>query len=347
MLNFVRRTVKGRYTVVPYSVVEDPRLSFAEKGVALALWATPEGWVFHPEEIASKSANSATTVYSALRKLEELGYVVRVKLRNERGVFIGSDYILNEIPLPDVRIPEQVVSDEAERESVANCVLNQLGSEPTWRKANLASSQLGAKRSNNYLHLINKDTLKTNTPLKEYVSPRGSTDDEQPLLFAEANVFSGVTEEKEAVPEPKAPERDGFEEFWKAYPKCQRKVAKANCRKIWARKHLDAFTDAILAALAIDAKSDDWTKENGKYIPMPSTWLNRNRHEDVQEAQEAASNPKPDTWSVLTYEDVSLGRSGEWDAWNATRAGKPPKWSIRSREWVERNRDLIICGERI
>ena len=27
-------------------------------------------------------------------------------------------------------------------------------------------------------------------------------------------------------------------------------------------------------------KSEQWTKDNGKYIPMPSTWLNQRRWED-------------------------------------------------------------------
>ena len=102
-----------------------------------------------------------------------------------------------------------------------------------------------------------------------------------------------------------------------------------------------------MTALAIDAKSSDWTKDNGKFIPMPATWLNRKRYEDVQQPQEGASNAQDDTFAVLTYDDVSKGRSLEFDSWVASKVGKPPAWSIRSREWVSANRHEILNAEKI
>ena len=68
-----------------------------------------------------------------------------------------------------------------------------------------------------------------------------------------------------------------FVNFWKHYPN---KKGKAHAEKSFNRL---SRTDQELAyddALA-RAKSDpDWTKENGKYIPMPATYLNGRRWED-------------------------------------------------------------------
>lgn len=69
-----------------------------------------------------------------------------------------------------------------------------------------------------------------------------------------------------------------FDEFWKAYP---RKVKKADARRCWSRKRLDAKADEILAHLAQRIVSDEqWLDEGGKFIPYPASWLNGDSWED-------------------------------------------------------------------
>ena len=38
--------------------------------------------------------------------------------------------------------------------------------------------------------------------------------------------------------------------------------------------------DKVLKSLSLLKNSDEWTKDDGKYIPHPSTWLNQRRWED-------------------------------------------------------------------
>lgn len=76
--------------------------------------------------------------------------------------------------------------------------------------------------------------------------------------------------------EPK-PEPAGFVEFWSAYP---RKTAKDDARRAWKKKKCAAVSSEILVAIRLAKASDDWTKEGGKYIPFPATWLNRGGWED-------------------------------------------------------------------
>ncbi len=71
---------------------------------------------------------------------------------------------------------------------------------------------------------------------------------------------------------------DGWDDFWAAYP---RKVAKPAAVKAWAKLAPDAATcKAILAAIAAQKKSPQWTKDDGQFIPHPATWLNRRQWED-------------------------------------------------------------------
>ena len=75
----------------------------------------------------------------------------------------------------------------------------------------------------------------------------------------------------------------GFREFWAAYP---RKVGKWAAWKAWRKLKITAELKAtILAAVKAHKESDPWTKDDGKFIPHPGTWLNNRRWED--EMQEA------------------------------------------------------------
>lgn len=75
------------------------------------------------------------------------------------------------------------------------------------------------------------------------------------------------------------PEGDAaFDRFWARYP---RKQDKAKARRAWSKLSPDrALVDRIMAALEIQRRSESWTREGGRYIPMPSTWLNGRRWED-------------------------------------------------------------------
>ena len=69
-----------------------------------------------------------------------------------------------------------------------------------------------------------------------------------------------------------------FERFWAAYPN---KVAKADARKAWAKlKPSPALGAKILDALAWQSESEQWTKDDGHFIPYPATWLRGERWED-------------------------------------------------------------------
>lgn len=78
-----------------------------------------------------------------------------------------------------------------------------------------------------------------------------------------------------------------FEEFWTPYPK---KQAKQPASKLWDKLRPDrALADRILARLAEQVRSSDWTKDGGQYIPLPSTYLHQRRWED--EGTTAAQTP--------------------------------------------------------
>lgn len=71
-----------------------------------------------------------------------------------------------------------------------------------------------------------------------------------------------------------------FKEFYEKYPK---KVKKQNVKK-WFEKNKPSneLFSTIMSSLEQFRGSKDWLKDNGQYIPYPSTWLNQKRWEDEE-----------------------------------------------------------------
>jgi len=71
---------------------------------------------------------------------------------------------------------------------------------------------------------------------------------------------------------------NGFDEFWLAYP---RKVGKGAARRCWKRIRPDAeLKQKILNSLASHTYSHDWSRDYGRFIPHPATFLNQERWDD-------------------------------------------------------------------
>lgn len=72
-----------------------------------------------------------------------------------------------------------------------------------------------------------------------------------------------------------------FDRFWKVYPK---HVGKDAARKAFKRvvEKRSVSVETLIAAVEKQKSWQQWTKDNGQYIPNASTWLNQARWEDEQ-----------------------------------------------------------------
>jgi hypothetical protein len=86
---------------------------------------------------------------------------------------------------------------------------------------------------------------------------------------------SRIDQSKEDPPIPPK----GFDAFWKAYPKRVGKQAAVKAWKRASKNGLPPITD-LLAILEKQKASSSWLKDNGQFIPNPTTWLNQGRWED-------------------------------------------------------------------
>lgn len=94
----------------------------------------------------------------------------------------------------------------------------------------------------------------------------------------ELNTGSTSIEESSIVEKSTEEMYVDFEDFWKIYP---RKVSKKTAVKIWiSLKVTGDLFNRIVVSLEKQKKSPQWSKNNGEYIPHPTTWLRQERWED-------------------------------------------------------------------
>jgi len=80
-----------------------------------------------------------------------------------------------------------------------------------------------------------------------------------------------------------------FEQFWLAYPnKKEKKKAREKYMRIVAKK--PGLHPTIMAALEAQKKSPQWTKDGGRYVPHPTTWLNGERWNDEVEVAKSKND---------------------------------------------------------
>ena len=136
-----------------------------------------------------------------------------------------------------------------------------------------------------------KDIFKEN--IKESIYVRNAHDQAtQDQILVEQKLEAERLEKQKAEQEAKAQSEakaeaksifekqvsKNFELFWSAYPnKKSKKEAEVKFKRIDFKKHT---FESIMSSLEKQKQSQDWIKNGGQYVPMPTTWINQERWAD-------------------------------------------------------------------
>ena len=108
-----------------------------------------------------------------------------------------------------------------------------------------------------------------------------------------------IREEKETLTSNADPFAEAFDQFWVCYPK---KKNKADAVKAFKKAIKKAPLEQMLTALDVQMQTTEWKKEDGRYIPYPSTWLNGERwNDDVTPAEMKGTRSiydEIDSWNI-------------------------------------------------
>ena len=88
-----------------------------------------------------------------------------------------------------------------------------------------------------------------------------------------------------------------FEFFWSEYPKCKRKGSKADALKTFSKYENQG--ELITRVLQLFKQDESFLKQDGEFIPSPSSWLNKKHWENdywvekLNQCKSSANHPAP------------------------------------------------------
>lgn len=237
---------------------------------------------FSQEAIAEMMGISTSTVSRSMKQLQNCKLIEMVK----QGQGKPSKIYINKLALLASNENHESQQDN-QNENQENQKDNQ--DEDVKNKTCKNASQ-EFQNENQDLHQCNSRLAPMQTNETEYsetecnnntpISPKG-----------DSAVSENLPAEKPKSEKPNV-QVERFTVFWQAYPK---KVAKGAAERAWRKiKPSAELLQEMLAAIERGKVSKQWNKDNGQYIPNPSTWLNQKRWEDELEPMFVQRTAAPD-----------------------------------------------------
>lgn len=269
----IDRDNSAPFTMVPNAVIcDDNRLSWKAKGLYVYLISRPKGWIMRLTDLVNRSKDGRDAVMAALSELEECGLIARGQCRDESG------------RLGRVRIKVHMPGGKCENQAL-----------PLTGFPVTAKPFTGNPFTDNPTHSnidLSKTDLSKNEDINTPPTPQGGS---------EVEAGQAPTRKPRRASTLSQADLALFEQWYGAYP---RKVSRGDAEKAWRSiTPSKALLEEMMAALAWQVRSHDWTKDNGSFIPYPATYLRAKKWMD-QPTAAACSNGSFSQASYETKSDV-------------------------------------------
>ena len=86
------------FTIMSNYHFKDKRLSMKAKGLLSMMLSFPDDWQYSLNGLVAASKEGLTAIRAMVQELEENGYLVRRRLRNEHGRMASVAYDIYEVP---------------------------------------------------------------------------------------------------------------------------------------------------------------------------------------------------------------------------------------------------------
>ncbi|TAV00333.1 helix-turn-helix domain-containing protein [Rhizobium ruizarguesonis] len=94
-MNKLRKAPSG-FTMVPNALIRSSDLSLKAKGLYCLLFSKPDNWIYMEEALVNESADGRESYRSGIKELVESGWLTKVQVRDDKGVFSHIDWHLSD-----------------------------------------------------------------------------------------------------------------------------------------------------------------------------------------------------------------------------------------------------------
>lgn len=112
-MSTVRVGRRKKFTTVDRRTINDARLSLRALGLLVWILDKPDEWSANSAQIAREVKEGRDAVRAAMREMEEAGYLVRTKVRSDRGRWSTESVVHERPPKTGFQAPEIPASDDA------------------------------------------------------------------------------------------------------------------------------------------------------------------------------------------------------------------------------------------
>lgn len=211
-----------------------------------------------PSRLLSQNINVSNSI-SKLSLLEEVVFLHLLVTCDDYGRFYGHSNVVKGHLFP---MRDKITPVEIEK------ALQKLEAEGMIRRY----------ESGGTLYLELTSWMKFQTPRAKSSKYPGPEDADSQVHLQEVADACEQVQAEPSKQKQKSVDTEKFEKFWFVYPN---KKDKKKAFELWKKIDPDdELYERIMLAVDYQSKSCDWQKEDGRYVPMPTTWLRNERWND-------------------------------------------------------------------
>jgi hypothetical protein len=113
----IPKTEDHPYSLVNNNLLSDPDISLKAKGLLCYLLSKPDDWEVYQNQLSEVGPDGRTSIRTAMDELREAGYLHRMSLRDEKGQFSETLYLVFEEPRSEVDASNFGFSESGNSES--------------------------------------------------------------------------------------------------------------------------------------------------------------------------------------------------------------------------------------
>jgi len=94
----VTKDKSNPYVMMNKHALDDESITWKAKGILAYLLSLPDDWQIYATELQRHAKDSKDSLATGIEELEKAGYIIKTKIRNERGQITGTNYQVFEVP---------------------------------------------------------------------------------------------------------------------------------------------------------------------------------------------------------------------------------------------------------
>lgn len=206
------------YTTIDNNIFKNKNLSYKATGLLVTMLSLPDNWDFTEMGLVSLKKDNRSSIRSSLKELEEHGYLVRVRNRDDKGRLTDTTYDIYEIPMFEKPMLEKPMLENIHNKDTN--IINNLNNKELKNKYGEYENVLLTEKELNKLSSTYSNYEELINFLDEYIE---SLEPNKKKAYLKKNhnlcikrwVVDAVEERKKEKKQNKKEIEDEYENYWK------------------------------------------------------------------------------------------------------------------------------------